>query len=145
MTKTLSETIKALRFPLMCLVIFIHADVSGIQMSGVAFNEADYPLFEVVHQTLSRMIAATAVPLFFVISGFLYFNNVEKISLALWSKKTKSRVVSLLVPYLFWNMITLLFYFIVQLLLPDMVSGKNVPISEYGVKDQQKCHIRDLG
>ena len=145
MTKTLSETIKALRFPLMCLVIFIHADVSGIQMSGVAFNEADYPLYEVVHQTFSRMIAATAVPLFFVISGFLYFNNVEKISLALWSKKTKSRVVSLLVPYLFWNMITLLFYFIVQLLLPDMVSGKNVPISEYGVKDQQKCHIRDLG
>ncbi len=47
----------------------------------------------------------TMVPTFFIISGFLLFNNVERYDLATYKYKLKSRLRTLLVPYLLWNLI----------------------------------------
>lgn len=52
-------------------------------------------------------IGQFAVPLFFVISGFLFFKNVKSISDV--KQKINRRIYSLLVPYLLWNLI----YFII--------------------------------
>ena len=133
--KTLSDTIKILRFPLMCLVVFIHSDVSSIRMEGIIFNHNDYPCFRVIYMTFSQMIAVAAVPLFFMISGFLYFYKVNSFGLEVWKYKTKKRIFSLFVPYIIWNSITLLFYYVVQQVLPNMVSGENMDIRDFSIID----------
>ena len=56
-------------------------------------------------------IGQFAVPLFFIISGFLFFRNINSIDTAL--NKVRNRVYTLLIPYLLWNLI----YYAIHLLL----------------------------
>lgn len=51
-------------------------------------------------------LGAIAVPLFFFLSGFATFRNYK---LKLYPQKLKSRVKTLIIPYLIWNTIGLLF------------------------------------
>ena len=55
-------------------------------------------------------IVETCVPFFFIVSGYLFFRTYQSDN---WKKKLKSRINSLLVPYLLWNV----FYSVVMLLL----------------------------
>ncbi|MBR0039570.1 MAG: acyltransferase [Lachnospiraceae bacterium] len=56
-------------------------------------------------------IGQFAVPLFFIISGFLFFRNLKYVNDAV--AKLKRRVYTLLIPYLLWNLI----YYAIHLLL----------------------------
>ena len=60
-----------------------------------------------VVEIFSQGIARLAVPIFFFISGFLFFQKVSSLSLELYRNKIKKRVRTLLVPYLLWNGILL--------------------------------------
>ena len=40
--------------------------------------------------------------MFFIISGYLFFAGVQKLTASLYVRKIKSRVISLAVPYVFW-------------------------------------------
>lgn len=57
-----------------------------------------------VHLILNRSV----VPLFFVISGMLYFHGMGRLTLRIYWHKTRSRIRTLLVPYLVWNTLCLL-------------------------------------
>lgn len=52
---------------------------------------------------LIRYPLSFCVPLFFIISGFLFFLNVDRFNSVVYRKKIKSRIVTLLIPYLLWN------------------------------------------
>lgn len=67
------------------------------------------PLTTLVNQVL-ELLTYAIVPCFFLISGFLYFLNFDRIQKfgSCYLKKTKSRVVSLIVPYLCANTVALL-------------------------------------
>jgi peptidoglycan/LPS O-acetylase OafA/YrhL len=54
-------------------------------------------------QTIAGSIARVAVPLFFIMSGFLFFRGAA-FSAAIYRAKLRSRVKSLLIPFLFWNL-----------------------------------------
>lgn len=58
-------------------------------------------------------IVETCVPFFFMISGYLFFRTYESTK---WKEKLKSRVKTLFVPYLIWNV----FYAIVMVSLFKM-------------------------
>lgn len=47
--------------------------------------------------------------IFFVISGFFFFQNVESFNREIYTRKLKSRFFTLLLPYLIWNMVAWLF------------------------------------
>lgn len=49
-----------------------------------------------------------AVPTFFLISGFLFFVNFQEWSWEGYKKKMSSRVKTLLIPYVFWNIVPFL-------------------------------------
>ena len=51
-------------------------------------------------------VIESCVPFFFILSGFLFFRTFESDK---WKKKITSRVHSLLVPYLIWNLFYILF------------------------------------
>jgi peptidoglycan/LPS O-acetylase OafA/YrhL len=92
------ERLQVIRFPLIVGIVFIHtADPIFNTMSPV-------PLF--VRNFISYGIASVAVPIFFLISGYLFFYNLEWSNKA-YLKKVKSRILTLLLPYLFWNFFAL--------------------------------------
>ena len=80
------------QFVLSLFVFFIHfRRFSPFQNAGDFLADAMHALYALTH---------VAVPLFFVISGVLFYRNY---SLASTFQKWKSRFFSLVIPYLVWN------------------------------------------
>lgn len=76
-------------------------------------------------------ISRVAVPLFFLISGFLFFST--QWNLSIYSEKLKRRIRSLLIPYLMFNIITMAIIGIMQWVLPSLVSGNYKPVFDYDI------------
>ncbi|MEG1313477.1 MAG: acyltransferase family protein [Bacilli bacterium] len=110
-TKNLeSETIDCLRFPLMVGVLFIH-NYSSIEFLGLENSVSSLPIYNVFSQLFSQVLGRVAVPLFFFISGFLFF-KCKDFTISVYASKLKRRVRTLLIPYLFWNVSFLFFYYL---------------------------------
>lgn len=110
MQDTISTRINLLRFPLIVGVLYIHAYGSTVHLSSesVGLAHTSY-LVEFVRFFVSYGVARVAVPLFFMISGYLLFKE-RRFSLELYRSKLQKRVGTLLIPFLFWNIATLLLY-----------------------------------
>lgn len=125
-----SKVIAFLWFPLIVAVVFIHSEVTSVAEVG------DIPIYTYTRFLISNVIARIAVPLFFFISGYLFFNNCSsRFTSDNYIKKLKRRVRTLLVPYVFWNLVAILFYYIVQTFFPNMTSGNKIPIASYTTSD----------
>jgi hypothetical protein len=74
------------------------------------------PLVDAVKYFISKEVAAPAVPILFLMSGYLFFEGL-RFSWSAYGKKLRRRVDTLLVPFLFWNGATLLLYLV----------GENLP------------------
>ncbi|MGM9695095.1 MAG: acyltransferase family protein [Alloprevotella sp.] len=96
--------ITALRFPLALLVVLIHTQNKVWQ----AAEAQDSLWFSVPVQFLSRSLPAVAVPLFFAISGFLFFYQKQTFTLADQREKLRKRSMTLLLPYVVWNLLAFL-------------------------------------
>lgn len=81
------------------LIFFIH-------ISSFA-NYSEYPLWEnVLRSIFSEILSPIAVPLFFIISGTLFFRDYEN---SLYIKKIRNRIKTLFVPYCLWNTLSMVF------------------------------------
>ena len=68
-------------------------------------------------------LTEVCVPLFFVLSGFLYFRNVpDRPDAGYFWDKTRKRVMSLLVPYLIANALAFACYWLAHRVAPEMLS-----------------------
>ena len=132
-----SKVIDFLRFPLIVGVVFIHTDFSDIVMSGVKqISFVNYPIFSRIFFLFSKVIFEACVPLFFFISGFLFFYKTAGFSREIYLQKLKNRIRSLLVPYIFWNLLIILFLMLAQTFLSgSLVSGRNKLITDYSILD----------
>lgn len=69
-----SLRISLIRFPLIVCVVFIHAYGSTVGMAGMQIGVTNTNFAaDFVRNIISQGIARTAVPLFFLISGYLFF------------------------------------------------------------------------
>lgn len=93
-----SKIITLLRFPLIVGVVVIHS----------ACKTGDL-LTDTISILFSDIIAKVSVPCFFVISGYLFFVNIDGFSLKQYKNKIRTRLNSLLVPYLIWIAIPIFF------------------------------------
>jgi hypothetical protein len=91
-----SSVLEALRFPLIVLVVFIHS--YGEASDNLAFNS--------LRCLMSHAIAHSAVPVFYVISGYYFFYHT-RFDYACYLSKIKKRIRTLLVPYILWNTISI--------------------------------------
>lgn len=99
--KLLSDIIQWLRVPLTILVIFVHTNVELFEdKSSMAFSSCYDYITDIV-----GFVASFAVPAFFVISGYLFFRNIEVLRFSIIVRKFKSRFNSLVIPFLFWNLL----------------------------------------
>jgi peptidoglycan/LPS O-acetylase OafA/YrhL len=75
-------------------------------------------LFSTLQNLISNGIARIAVPLFYLISGYLFFINFNG-SFSQYRLKLKSRLSTLLIPYLIWNLLAI-FILLLLHLLPEV-------------------------
>ena len=131
-----SQVIDFLRFPLAVGVVLIHASADSIVMNGVSVMEdGQFPVFQAVSFLCSKVFAAIAVPLFFFISGYLFFYKLPGFAPRAYGQKLRKRVKSLLLPYLFWNLVMMLLYWAVQTVVPGMMSGRFRLVADYSLTD----------
>lgn len=123
-----SNTITALRFPLMVGIVFMHFGLldGGVQGVDVANDVPAWLAF--VGNMVACVLTSICVPLFFLISGYLFFKGRRSPNLRLSASnasatavermglrredylgKLRRRVWTLLVPYLVWNAVLLLY------------------------------------
>jgi len=135
--EVLSKTINYLRLPLIILVVLAHGSFSEITLEGgnLVISVADMPIYSNVTYLIFWIFASSAVPLFYTFSGFLFFYKVKDFNKNVYFKKLKKRVDTLLVPYVFWNLLVLLFFYLLQTFFPSMTSGDIKPIAEYSALD----------
>lgn len=125
-----------LRFPLIIAVVFIHSPLTATISTGtISGAESSFPYASITFYAISQIIARIAVPLFFFMSGYLFFRNFETWSWALYFSKLKKRIKSLLIPYIIWNLIVIVGFFIVQTFIPILSSGDNTPIRDFSITD----------
>ncbi|WP_200878584.1 acyltransferase family protein [Sphingobacterium sp. ML3W] len=132
-----SKTINFLRFPLIVGVVFIHTDFSNVVMQGVKqIDFANYPIFSSIFTLFSKIILEICVPLFYFISGFLFFYKTPVFNTHTYLGKLKKRARSLLIPYVFWNLVVLLLLYLAQTFLGgSLISGKSKLITDYSMLD----------
>lgn len=105
---TISQTISYLRFPLTVAVVYIHFNISrkGISVHGINYgiNNPDWYIYLI--NLISYVFASIAVPLFYFISGYLFFRQKE-FNIGVYKEKLCSRIKTLLVPFFLWNLIAI--------------------------------------
>ena len=110
--KQISSTISWLRLPLVLMVIFIHSDGWGdYQSHSYIDGLVDISLYDLLRTLISQILCQVAVPMFFIISGYLFYMKFERNewNWELWRQKIKSRFYTLFIPYLSWNILRFLF------------------------------------
>lgn len=114
-------------------VVLWHSFFEGIM--GLDIPDSGIPIYHTTSFFISRILASVAVPLFFFISGYLFFFRTT-FSVDVYKKKLKSRIKTLLIPYLFWNFVVLVGHWIVTVLSPvQLTSGAYKQVSDYTVCD----------
>ena len=96
-----SEIIKDIRFPLTFIVVMQHC-MGSVYYDFEWTNLSGSDIYNIIKILLSGSFAAIAVPAFFLISGFLFFNKIEHFDLSVYKSKLSSRLRTLLVPYILW-------------------------------------------
>lgn len=97
------EIIRQLRFPMIVLVTFAHS--YGKVAEGFSLLALEWDTYEFLKLLVSQTLVKVAVPVFFIMSGYLFFANVEKWSLNVYKSKIIRRMKTLLIPYLIWNLL----------------------------------------
>lgn len=108
MNPYLSQKIRVLSFVAIVLIVYLHTNLSVI---------ADGPINS-FSELMTGQVTRVAVPLFFIISGYLFFYNIPSFSLKIYLLKIKKRLKSLVIPYLFWSFVGLVMVRIVQIIIP---------------------------
>lgn len=105
MEKNVSNKLIHYNFILCVMIVFLHANCLRFL--------ADSNIFVAFFYKYISIFTDAAVPLFFIISGYLFFRNFKIESYPL---KIKSRIKSLVVPYLFWSIIFLIYYSVITII-----------------------------
>ncbi|MBP3981946.1 acyltransferase [Acidovorax sp. JG5] len=135
--KASSERLTTLRFPLIIGVVFIHAYNTEVGFSNgvIGIDNTGYWV-NFCRNLISQGMARVAVPLFFLISGYFFFIGFS-FSAKNYKTKLKSRLKTLLIPFLFWNILTLFLIALAQHIptTQSFFSGKNASISKFEIFD----------
>lgn len=103
-----SEVMDWLRLPLAVAVVFIHSFGKPAQVDMARLHSDPLcweSIYDFVRIAGSNVITHCAVPVFFMISGFLFFYKVKEWNLSVYGQKLRKRWRSLAVPYLLWIVI----------------------------------------
>ena len=111
-----SESIYMLRFPLAILVVFVHGFGAEINITELhAGGLTGLAVYDYIRLFFSVVISRSAVPVFFIISGYLLFLKVEKYDKAIYISKLRKRLHGLVIPYVSWILLFVLWILMFKL------------------------------
>ncbi len=104
-----SQRIVSLRFLLIVMVVFAHANVTEVNFTEgtQSFEIPNYAQF--IRFAISDVIARCEVSVFFFISGLLLYSKMYPFA-KVFSRRTKS----ILLPYILWNLLVVGMFFVMQ-------------------------------
>lgn len=120
------DVIKFLRFPLIIGIVLIHTSLCP---KDIAFEQGYYMIGN-ISSIFSNIIPSFCVPMFFAFSGFLFFYNIKDLTIKEYLRKLHRRIYSLLIPYLFWNILVVIYYLLINQLL-----GKYEDLTTFSITD----------
>lgn len=133
MNEYLSVKLKVISFFSMIMVVFLHSYNLVINLtSGTVILRQGYSTF--IQNFISQGIARVAVPLFFLISGYLFFLN-SRGELNEFILKFNKRLKTIVIPYLFWSIFCLLFFLLLQSIPQLAIFFTNKLIVDYTVSE----------
>lgn len=97
------DVISALRLPLIVLVTYAHS--YGGVAEGYSLIGSGWDSYEILKIAMSQTLVKVAMPTFFVMSGYLFFANVEQFNKEIYQQKLWRRIKTLLIPYIIWNLL----------------------------------------
>ena len=114
-TENRLEFVDLLKVILTVGIVFRHAELVGMEGRSAAFD---------VFSRGMMGLTSVCVPLFFVLSGFLYFYKVPaRPDARYFLNKSRKRVFSLVIPYLIANCFAFVCYWLAYRYAPSMMSG----------------------
>ena len=126
MEKYLSNKIKNISLILTFLVVVLHA-------YNLDNSEAILSINYFIQNFISYGICTIAVPMFFMISGYLFFYKFNP-TLHGWINKYKKRFKSLVIPFVIWCVGWMIVLYLVQLTDFGKVLFSNMIVSEFSLK-----------
>lgn len=104
LVKKQSTMMDTLRFPLIMLVLIIHVIPSDTKI--VTLDWTSHNLYLFATELISHNFGRIAVPIFFLISGYLFFNKApQNFEGQYFLTQWKKRISTLILPYLLWNLL----------------------------------------
>jgi surface polysaccharide O-acyltransferase-like enzyme len=129
----ISLRIDALRFPMIVGIVLFHANQTDIRFSD---RVSEYALGGILALIINLITEASfvALPFFFLVSGLLFYKDFQP-TLAVYGVKLRTRLRTLLVPYLFWNICLYSALLVVHEIAPisHFFSGGKMAVPESGV------------
>jgi len=111
-TETLSRRLRCMAFWMIVMIVLRHSQTLDIRFTDAPRQEGGC-VVRYVQILVSRGIARTALPIFFGISGFLFFIDYQ--SRWRWvARRYLRRSRTLVVPYLLWSALGILVYLLLQ-------------------------------
>ena len=111
-------------FVMSVFVVYIHAN----NLKNVGLDEIKTSTDWILTQIMARGFGDLAVPFFFMLAGFRFFNFdvYSGNALSILEGKLKRRIKSLVIPYLIWNSFGMAFYMLINR-IPSIVAVMNSP------------------
>ena len=121
-----SQSLDLLRFPLAIAVLAVHViSPQTFYVKGELIDIASMPAVELLVNLVSAFIRAQSVPIYYFISGYVFFYGAE-FGFDVYKKKLKNRFHSLFVPYIVWNLLARLWMLFKSLpCFASLTSGLN--------------------
>jgi surface polysaccharide O-acyltransferase-like enzyme len=85
------------------LVAFAHS--YGAVGEGYSLLASEWNTYESLKLLVSQTLVKVAMPVFFIMSGFLFFANVDDWNFKVYKTKICRRIKTLLIPYFIWNLL----------------------------------------
>ncbi len=128
MNAVIDKLISQLRFPLTIGVVMVHSNPIELYRDGGVMSAADIESFGECMRFINCMFPASRIVVFFVIAGFLFFANARVLTMGVYKRKISARFVSLLIPFVLWNLIAVMTRVTVKLVLNE--GGEALPYDE---------------
>lgn len=120
------EVMRRVRLPLIILVTYAHS--YGAIREGYSLLGSGWDSYEILKILVSQTLVKVAVPAFFIMSGYLFFSNVEEFTKQIYWQKIRRRIKSLLIPYIIWNLLMAVKLNSLGTLLSGLWTPVNMPL-----------------
>lgn len=127
-----SQSLDLLRFPLALVVLAVHVFGAGINLNGNLIAFDNMPIYKGVNIFVDSFLHFQSVPIYFFISGFVFFLGIE-FTREKYVQKLKNRVKTLLIPYIIWNLIFVCFKLVSYVSIFNGVSSSNNYVFDFSV------------